>query len=298
LVSDLKLKAIEVIRRGLDDSEPRIRANAIEVAASMKQDELMPKVQRLLKDDYVPVRYAAALAVGDMRYNSAVDTLKLLLRDPDSSVRLSAAYALGKLGQMESLSYICRGIRSSDQVVRANAVVILGKSGDKRALDFLHEAKNASDSDDKVRFQAAEAIARLGDESIYPRLWTMLISFYADDRVMGIKAMGALGSKKARDALIGMLGDDILEVRLVAAEQLGLLGISSGEPEVLDVFAKNLTSDMDRVEAERVQILTALAIGRIGTPRLTEYLPKLLRNRSKLVRIAAAKAVLQCANKR
>jgi hypothetical protein len=106
--------------------------------------------------------------------------------------------------------------------------------------------------------------------------------------------MGALATVQARDALITMLDDDILEVRLVAAEQLGMLNSSIGELEVLDVFTKNLTAGLDRNGLERVNVLTALAIGRIGTPQLTNFLPQLLKNQSKSVHIAAAKAVFQC----
>ena len=51
---------------------------------------------------------------------------------------------------------------------------------------------------------------------------------------------------------------------------------------------------MDIESAERVKVLTALAIGRIGTPVLVRFLPGLLQDKSKFVRLAAAKAVLQC----
>jgi HEAT repeat protein len=40
-----------------------------------------------------------------------------------------------------------------------------------------------------------------------------------------------------------------------------------------------------------------MAIGQIRTPSLTKFLPELLKDESKFVRIAAAKAVLQSAAK-
>ena len=125
----------------------------------------------------------------------------------------------------------------------------------------------------------------------------MLISAYADDRVIGIRAMGTLGTAEAKDALITMLDDDILEVRLAAAGQLGALKDTSGESKVLDVFTKNLTAGLNKEDLERVNVLTALAIGRIGTPPLTKFLPRFLKDKSKFVRIAAAKAVFQCVMK-
>jgi len=293
-VEELIPKATQIIREGLADEDPRIRINAVEVVAATKRITLMPKVQRLLKDEFVPVRFAAALAVGDVEYHLAKNEVAQLLKDRDENVRIAAAYGIGKLSSGEGFELLGKMITSDDQTVRANAALLLGKSGDKKSLKLLYWALQHKDSADKVIFQSAESIAMLGDERIYPRLWTMLISARADDRVMGIKAMGALGTTEAKNALVTMLADDVLEVRLHAAEQLGVLGDSIGEPVVLDVFTKKLTSVPDREGIERVNVLTALAIGGIGTPALTKFLPQLLENESKLVRIAAAKAVFQC----
>ena len=302
-------EAIRIIEAALVDDDPEIRANAIEVVATTRRAELMPKVRRLLRDEFVPVRFAAALAIGDMQYRFARESVGQLLKDRDENVKIAAAYALVRLGptrdegrgtrdvhRLPSASpLIRRAIISKDQTVRANAALILGKSGDARQLKLLNWALRDRDSGDKVRFQVVEAMAMLGDEQVYPKLWAILISAYADDRVFGIGAMGALGTEQAKNALITMLDDKVLEVRLAAAEQLGALGSSLGEFEVLDVFEKNLMAGMDAEGVERVHIFTALAIGQIRTAAVTEFLPRLLENQSKRVRIAAAKAVLQCA---
>ncbi len=294
-VDDLVPEATRIVQQGLADEDPYVRVNAIEVVATTKQTKLMPKVQQLLKDDFVPpIRFAAALAVGDMEYRLAEGSIEPLLRDEDENIRIAAAYAKTKLGSADSFDLLCRAVASDDQIVRANAALLLGKSGDKRALKFLYIVLRREDSDDKVRFQAVESIAMLGDEWIFPRLWAMVMSAYADDRIMGIRAMGALGTAKAKDVLITKLDDDILVVRLAAAEQIGMLGDTTGEPEVLDVFKKNLTARLNKEQTEHVNMLTALAIGRIGTASLTRFLPQLLGDESKFVRIAAAKAVFQC----
>jgi HEAT repeat protein len=293
-IEGLLPEASQVIEEGLSDSNPLIRANTIEVVAGTRQTKLMPRVQRLLADDFVPVRFAAALAVGDLEYSLAKNSVKKLLEDKEEDVKIAADYAMSKLGAGDGLELVRKATASSNQTVRANAVMLLGKSGDKNSLKLLYWVLRNKDSDDKVRFQAAEAISRLGDERIYPKLWTMLISIYADDRIMGIRAMGALGTEEAKNALITKLDDDILEVRLAAAEQLGMLGETTGEAEVLKVFTKNLGSELDNEELEQVNTLTALAIGQIGTNNLTKFLPGLLKNESKFVRLAAAKAVFQC----
>jgi len=111
---------------------------------------------------------------------------------------------------------------------------------------------------------------------------------------LGIRAIGLLGTSKARDILVTKLDDDVLEVRLAAAGQLGKLHDRIGETEVLDVFEKKLIVGLDREANMQANRHTALAIGYICTPALEKFLPQLLKNESKFVRIAAAKAVFQC----
>ena len=292
-IDNLTAQAYRIILDSLSDQNPAIRANAVEVVAQTGQIKLVPKVQRLLNDEFAPVRFAAALAIGDLEYSFGARSLTQLFNDEDSNVKIAACYAMVKLGSAKYRQVLRKAITSTDQTVRANAAFLLGKSQDQDALKLLYWAMQDKDSADKVMYQAAESIATLGDDRIYPKLWTMLLSVYADVRVAGIRTMGALGTRDARDALVRMLSDKVLEVRLAAAEQLGMRGDPAGEPEVMDVFQQNLTAGMTPVDRERVNVLTALAIGRIATPTLMEHLPQFLNDESKAVRIAAARAVLQ-----
>jgi HEAT repeat protein len=287
------LEAFRILQQALADNDPMVRVNAIEVVAATRQAKLMPKVQRLLNDKVMPVRFAAALAIGDLQYTLGEKPVRQLLKDEDNNVKIAASYTMARFGAREYLEVLRKAITLNNQTVRANAALLLGRSDDKTALKLLYWAMQHKNSDDKVVFQAAESIARLGDERIYQKLWAMLISAYADVRLMGVRAMGSLGTAEAKNALITMLDDNLLEVRLAAAEQLGMLKDPIGEPEVLDVFEKNLTAGLDEKSRERANVLTAMAIGQIGTARLTKFLPGLLKNESKFVRIAAAKAVLQ-----
>ena len=292
-VTSLEQEALQIIQGALADQDAVARVNAIEVVGTTGRIELMPRIQQLLQDPVVPVRYAASLAVGDLQYAPAQRMLYPLLKDQDSNVIIAASYAMGRLGATQYLEVIRKAIENTNQVVRANSAFLLGKIGDRGSLRVLKWAQEDKYSSDKVRFQALEARAKLGDEDVLQRLWAIVFSANADDRVVGTRALGSLGTRQARDIIVTKLDDPVLEVRLAAAEQLGMLGDTTGEPEVLEVFQKNLTAGMDRVARERVNVMVSLAIGHIGTPTLTKYLPQLLKNESKFVRIAAAKAVFQ-----
>ena len=297
-VVDLLPQAKRIIEQGLSGRDARVRAKAIEVVADTGQMEFMPRVADMLGNEYVPVRFAAALAVGDTVYKPAEDKIKRLLNAPDENTRIAAAYAMVKLGSAKHFNMLLKAIGSKDQTIRANAAILLGKSGYEKALKPLNWALKDEDSGDKVRFVVAESIARLGDEQILPKLWAIALSAYADDRSMGVRAIGLLGTEKAKDVLVTMLDDKVLEVRLAVAGELGMLGDMTGESEVLRVFEENLRANLSGRDLERVNVLTALAIGQIRSDALAGYLPQFLENESESVRLAAAKAILQYVRQR
>ena len=296
--NDLKAEATKIILEGLSSRNPQVRVNAIEMAAATNNQQFMAGVQRLTKDELVLIRFAAAVAIGDAKYSAAKNDVSQLLKDRDENVRLAADYAIVMLGGPKSYARQIRAaLTGNDQQIRANAAFLLGKIGDKDVLPLLYKLIQDEASDDKVRLNAIEAIARLGDEKIYKKLLATLISAYADDRVFGIRAMGALGTSQAKDSLFTMLKDDVPEVRLMAAEQLGYLGDSAGEKVVVNALTHDVSAATDQEAKAQIQTLAAMAIGQIRTPPLKKFLPELLKSDSPFARIAAAKAVFQCAKK-
>lgn len=297
--NQLRARAIQIVASGLVDPDPRIRATAIEVVAATGREEFLQNLISLIHDPVVPVRFAALMAVGDMQYRPAFEQIKQIFEQiqEDTNVRLAASYALVRLGASPYIEYPRRMISSSDQTIRANAAMILGRLPDRQSLDPLHWALQDKASDDRVLMQAMESIATLGDRQIYNKIWAKLISAYADDRIAAIRAMGGLDSPQARNALRTCLDDEVLEVRLAAAAQLGRLGDKSGKEVVKKAIQKGLISSMgislDEGQAEMAKVLYGLAIGQIGSADLVRYLPGLLEDRSRLVQLFAAGAVLQ-----
>jgi len=295
--ADPQSQASQIVLDGLADPDPQIRANAVEVVATTKQTKFLPRVQKLLTDEAIPVRFLAIMTMGDLQYTQVSNEVGQALNDPNPNIKMAAAYAMMKFGDPKFYKVFRDQVTSEDQTVRANAALLLGKTDQKDAIRFLYWVLQRPDSADKVVLQALEAIAMHHDERIYPKLWSRLISAYADDRLLGIRAMGALGTEQAKNAITTMLDDNILEVRLAAAEALGRLGEPVGQAKVAEAFDKNLLADLDQESQHRVKVLAALAIGEIGSGPLTRHLPQLLRDPSVPVRLAAAKAVLRLAAK-
>ena len=288
-IQTLRPQALSIVKKGLASENAYIRSNAVEIVATTKCREMMPDILARLSDPSAVVRFAAASAIGDMQCFGYDKQVAKLLDDANENVQIAAAYALVKLNQPEYHGKISQATLSPDQTVRANAVLLLGKLGNRNDMDLLYDALGADDSEDKVRLQAVESIARLGDEQMYRgKLWALLISKYADDRVMGIRGMGALGTTEAKNAILIMLQDDVREVRLAAAEQLGELGDKRGQDEVYQYFQ----SSPDLNQVDMANNMAVMAIGRIGTGRLEAYLPDALASRSESIRLLAAQSVL------
>ena len=296
-MNQTQITAFRIISESLNSDNNLLKTRAIETAAETKQQNFMPTIERLLKDPYVPVRFAAAVAIGDMRYAPAINSINELLRDNEPDIIIAAAYSMTRLGYPEYLEVLRETVADNTNnvtdVTKANSAFLLGKSGDKDSIQLLYQVMKNPQSNDKVSYEAAEALSMLGDDRIFETLWGMLISAYADVKMLGINDMGTLGTTQAENALLTMLEDPIPEIRLAAAGQLGKMHNTSGQKAVLEVFQKNLNMDPDFQSRERINILTALAIGEIGTQNLTKFLPEFMKNESPFVRLAAAKAIFR-----
>ena len=285
----LKPRAVIILENGLKGQDPYLRTQAVEVAVETRQKDMLPLITKLTTDPVVPVRFSATVGLGDMRCFSCENLIHKSLNDPDVNVRIAAAYSLVKLNKPQYLQQLQAAAKSSNQTVRANAALLLGKLGNRDNIRLLYEVLGAKDSSDKVRIQAVESIARLGDEQMYrSKLWALQISKFADDRVIGIQGMGALNTTESRDAIATMLQDDVPEVRLAAAKQLAQLGDNRGEKLVLEYFQTSPNLN----EAGVANGMAVMAIGYLKSNQLNFFLTKALDSQSPHIQLVAAQSVL------
>lgn len=289
----LREKANSILHQSLSSKEGIIRAHAIEVVSETGRTDLMPSIVKLLKDDKIGVRFVAAVTIGDMNYKHGALSVKPLLKNKSTDDKIAAAYTLTKMGKENLESIIVEQLRNPDQTTRANAALLIGKLGKKNAYKHLKWIINDNDSTYEVKIQATEALAMLNVDRIgtYKKLRALLVSKFADDKISGIRGMKLLNTKDSRNAIKTMLMDEMPEIRLFAAEQLGRISDYSGKNEVINYFTNTrpLLDEKAKVQADR---LAAMAIGRIGGPELEKQLPILLRSRDKDVQLRAAQSVL------
>lgn len=289
----LREKANSILHRSLSSKSGLIRAHAIEVVSETGRKDMMPSVVRLLKDEKFGVRFIAAMAIGDMNYKPGALSVKPLLKDKNINARIAAAFTLTKMGKENLDSVIIEQLKNPDQTIRANAALLLGKLGKKNAHRHLKWVMTDKDTTYMVKIQVAEALAMLDvdKKATYQRLWTLLVSKYSDDKISGIKGMRLLNTEQSRTAIKTMLVDEMVELRLFAAEQLGRMFDYSGKNAVINYFTI-IRPRLDTKSKGQTDRLAAMAIGRIGGPELKKYIPILLKSGNKDVQLRAAQAVL------
>jgi HEAT repeat protein len=167
-----------------------------------------------------------------------------------------------------------------DERVRWEAAWTLGRIGDPRAVEPLIQA--LGDPDERVRLGAALALGRIGD----PRAVEPLIQALGDPhgwvRLEAAVALREIGDPRAVEPLIQALGDPDEWVRLGAAVALGRIG----DPRAVEPLIQAL-GDPD----EEVRWRAAWALGKIGDPRAVEPLIQALGDPDAWVRLGAALAL-------
>jgi len=294
-------RAREVVRAAAESEAPEQRCHALESLAAQGGSEAGEQIRGRLVDRVAAVRFAAAAAAGDVQdpaVRSAGGVLERLLRDEDPSVRLAAGYALEKLGDRRFGGWYDAALGGSDLRLAGQACWLLGKLGetewrrDSRAkLWQALRRSGATGGGAAVKLQAAEALARLGDREVLPKLLAYAGSGYADDRLMAVSGLESLGGEEATAMLVVLVEDVQIEVRLAA---IGALGWRATADQVAAARAALAYQDEqgDAAAMERVRGLAALALGRAGGQADGVALYRAMADKSAYVRVAAARAAL------
>ncbi|AQQ71563.1 putative lyase [Limihaloglobus sulfuriphilus] len=289
--SDQKDKAVEIIRQGLKSQDSTLRTNAVEAVVRSGYMPLMDDVVKMLSDESVPVRFAALVAIGDLSYMPAEPYLIKYLKDSDQNVQMAAAYALSSLGHQRYQPRIAEGVNSTNQTVKANSVMLLGKIDNPDAKKILEWILKSPDAADKVKIQAIESLAHLGDTDMYHKAWALLISKRSDDRIIGVRIMTQLKTAKAVNAVKTMLRDDLVEIRIAAAAALARLNDPAGGILLKEYF-DSISGGIDKESRKRCNVQAALGLMELDQQKFGKYTRVLLNDKDEMIRIYGAMVVL------
>ncbi len=301
--SELRERALDELDRAVKDTDPAVRANAIE-AYSLAPARAEPVVAAALRDPNEGVRSVAAMVVGETAMSGQSGALRPLVNDRSPYVRASAIYGLARTGGQvdpSPLSNMLLGDPSSR--VRSHAVFILGELRDRSAAPMIRQAAatpipRASEIETRLfQLQAAEALVKLGDDSRMEPILAALFPATPQDleaTALACQILGELGHKPVVGDLNNLAGEQDrtgnrmpAEVRLAAAGALAKLGRTHGVSWIADEFAK------DPAQVLRAQ--AASVYGDLRDPASLAKLEPMLSDGSGLVRVSAAAAILKIA---
>jgi len=263
--------------RDLGSSSLAARLEAIEALGqqSTHAGQISPVLRPLLDDDDPDVRYAAALALGRLTDTESVTRLiGILAGDPEPMPRQAAAVALGDIGDLRALEPLTRALHDSLAEVRLQAVSALPLLDSPAVADPLRQA--LQDEDQEVRATAAAGLGDIRDDASRDRL-VRVTRDDPDPRVQfeAAMALARMGDRRGTPLLTSMI--DHRDFGLLAVEHLFRCPDEAARKPLHDTLSRWLSSPLSKVWA-------AAALVRLGDTDARAFLQEQLHSRKEMVR--------------
>jgi HEAT repeat protein len=135
----------------------------------------------------------------------------------------------------ERVSLLIEGLYGPEKAERAKCIDGLVECGKTAVVPLI----NLLDDDSWViRYRAAEALGRIGDERAVTALTGSLHDEKDHVRYMAAKGLGMFGKKESSISLLPLLRDENEYVRRITAVSLGNIGASSSAEAALEAAVK------------------------------------------------------------
>lgn len=276
------------------DTAPEARRTAVRAVGKLGDPSAVPALIRLMNDPNDDVRTAAVGSLGLLGAVDAIDALTEQLTTGSDTYRQKVAYALGQIAAVprsgkageDAMRTLVQNLRSTGtrNAARealsvagkaavpalvahlqgrihgepASAVALLAEAADPRATATLTAEL------ERGRVAMPLVLKALGATRDPQALVPVLGALTSKDAAIRLAAMEALrpllgSDARAGDVLIEHLADDDLEIRVLAAEYLGMLGIGAA--------AGKLSALTTAAHPMRLRHAAIDALGEIGRAR-------------------------------
>ncbi len=168
-------KVLPLFRTNLTATDSKSRLLAAKALGILADQQSVPALIKALADENDYVRLQAITSLGILGDKTACDAIyKLMMNEMKGWLQWAEAVALGNLGDVRALELLVNGLinKALPASSRIEAANLLGQLGSPRAIQPLLYALN--DKEGLVRVQAAEALSKLGDKSVLPKLELVL----------------------------------------------------------------------------------------------------------------------------
>ena len=287
------------------DGTPTVRKAAVQAVGKLGDTSAVPALIRLMNDPTEDVRTAAVGSLGNLGAVDAIDALIEQLSTGSQLYRQKVAYALGQIAGTapagkdieDAMKTLVTNLATQDQRQGAKealrvagkaavpalvmhlqgrivgdpttAVELLGDAADPRATATLAAEL------ERGRVAMPKVLRALGATGDPQALVPVLRALASKDTAIRLAAMESLrplvsADARAGDVLLEHLNDEDLELRVLAAEYLGIVRIGAAAPKLIA-----LSGPGNPVRLRRAAID---ALGEIGRPEATKALIAVLKD--------------------
>lgn len=229
----------------------------------------VPGLAAALKDPEAGTRAASADALAKLGSDAkdAATALLPLLDDADKPARQAGIFALGRISP-DNPSFVAAALierfgKEKEPDLRREIVVSVKLIGDKSEATVAALTKMLADAEADVQAEAARSLGLLGPAAKPAADALYKLATASKDKGIRIDAMRAFGSAlgpaikdRLKDVIHVMESDMDFEVRLVAVEEIGALGMElKDDKETMAALRKRLSDPQVKVrEAAAVAI--------------------------------------------
>ncbi|MEZ7892467.1 MAG: HEAT repeat domain-containing protein [Candidatus Wallbacteria bacterium] len=289
-LSTLKGSEVEVtLKNVLTVKSENVQFSVVRSLKEIGNPVLANKIREFLKIETLEDRYEIRKMIKSISKKEEMEQLIKQLTLINQQICLDLVMALKSSKKYdESQDPITKIIKNCDDK-RAKAIIIriVGISRAKYALNII--AESVKDPDKRVRANAVESLAELGDENVIEVIKPALNDF--DNRVKANAAKGLwkLGGARSLQILREMISDKDKWMRASAAYALGEIGVIQ-VVEILQLAVNDSDNDV------RVNVIKSL--GKIADRTSIETISEVMKNKSEDwgVRKCAIITLAKCLN--
>ena len=211
---NVELDFSHLFRASLKDADEVVRQRAVQgLWESDDRTLIEPLSDLLLNDPAVEVRTAAAMSLG--KFAALAQEGKLIARDAErvleslmraiddgaehTEVRRRAIEGVAAFDAPRATQAVRDAYGSGNGRLVQSAVYAMGQSSNTDWLPTVLEETGSGHSG--IRYEAAVAAGKLGDEEVAPRLVRLLLDDDQQVRIAAVRALGEVGGPTAKQTL-------------------------------------------------------------------------------------------------
>jgi len=211
---DITVNFGAVFRIGIEDTDAKVRATAIDGLWEDKDVRLVPRLSdRLQRDKAVEVRAAAATSLGRFILLGELEKIRPKPMELAYETLLSACQGQGEHMEvqrraLESLAYVGNdtivalieeAYEAPEEKMRISAVFAMGRSADTRWE--YHVQQELFNPNPEMRYEAARSCGELQLSESVPQLEELIDDADTEVQEAALWALGQIGGDKAREIL-------------------------------------------------------------------------------------------------